>query len=708
MRYCFFFLLLTLALQAPGQKKNMARSYELQQKLYKLGADLERGYYPSLEALGQYLDDTSFVQEYLGYHNYPNTARGVALRLLEENSNFRPDEYRFDSTAGKQSFLVFLQRNKVIFDDLTGTFVVTTPYQRKTEYQFRELSAFDLLQAGADTLESPYPDWYYDNQLDGLLLKKDPQALLWIASAWYHHRSRFNVYYFDDEVFMNFIKRLTRLDIGVPDEDGRITFLYKNDYAADAKLNFLVYWANHYRDYAWNKEKGYFENKAEKAEAKSEEELLFPQLFSEDNEEALSAYLRLAELDTGRVAVISREYYYSSHFDLNDTLPNFTFSFLPQLARLTQYCRDHQFSYAMPAWLHDSLKLLTGFPPFAEKYRVENNIIRQMTLDEVTALEYYGLTGDDYDRGTYSLGRILDKFYSEHLEEIAANERQLSLFLYKSKCFDELGIIGNCNKYLRKFIRCSPVVTAKLEKLQQSSLNEVVRSQCVAALAMQASYRPPGKIKPTIWSGYSFAYGIKDLAGKYQQLKQKFKEKDKRVIEVANLMRDLSYQQIPEAMALLMEDTAIDRYYRFNFLEDDFGIPFDSFDDESLLAFLQVYKTHSEKALYQYYVRKSGLDCLDSTGALLLPQAYDILRYGVVDGFVGGGGGRQDDGVYLVIKLLEFRFGTTLGFARKRCRSGYGNYCDCTDPAAAWMQYLEEKQLVPVNPPGPLSMSPNK
>lgn len=708
MKHCLFFLLLTLALKAPGQKNERLRSYELKQKLYKLGEDLRKGYYPSLEALAQHLDDTSFIQEFLGHHDYPNTARGVAIRQLDENCNFLDNEYRFDSTASKKSFLAFLQRNKVVFDDLTGTFVVTPPNRRKTAYQLKELSPFDLEQASADTLEVPYPDWYYDNQLDGFLLKKDPQALLWIASAWYHHRSRFNEYYFQDEEFINFIKRLTRLDIGVPGWEGKMTFLYKDDYSAEAKLNFLVYWANHYQDYKWNQTEGYFENMAERAEPKSKEELLFPQLFSEDPEEALAAFLQLTELDTGRVALISKEYWRLSNFDLNDTLPLFTFSFLPQLTRLTQYCREHQFSYAMPAWLFDSLQQLNNFPPFDVKYRVENNIIRRLTTDEVTAIEYYGLTGDDYDRAVFSLGRILDKFYSEHLEEIAADERLLSLFLYKSKCFDELGIIGNCNKYLRKFIRCSPVVTAKLKMLQQTSPNEVVRNQCGEALALQAAYKPPGKIKPTIWGGYSFAYGIQDLGAKYLQLKRKFKDPEKRVIEVAELMRDLSYQQIPEALALLMKDTAIDRYYRFHFLEADFGIPFDSFDDQSLLEFLRVYKTHSEKALYQYYAYKSGLDCLDSTGNLLLPQAYEFLKYGVVDGFAGGGGGRRDDGVYLVIKLLEFRFGTTLGFAKKRCRSGYGNYCDCTDAAAAWMQYLEEKKLVPVKDTDPLSISPNQ
>ena len=678
---------------------------DIKATLYQLEDNIQRGDILSLEALAPFLSDTSFVQEFLGYHNYPNKARGVARRILQENCLFLPSEYKLDSTANAASFTRFLKTNKVQFDDLSGTFLVTPLEKRTTIYQLKQLSNYDIEFINKDTLEFPYPDWYYENQLDGFLTNKDPQALVWIAAEWFQRRSRFNVYYFQDEDFKKMIKRLTHIEVGVPDEDNKTTFLYNDDYYAQAKLNHLIYWVNHYKDYKWNKEKGYFENIKELPLAKSKEETLFPALQSADNKLANEAFMQLTELDPIIVAELAKAYDYGLP-DKNDTLPSFVFSFLPKLALLTQYCRENGFSYKLPAWLSDSLRLLKNFPSFPLKYRVENNILDKLSWNDITALEYYGLTGDDYDRATFSLGRILDKFYSDHLSQIATDKRQLSFFLYKAKLFEELGIIGNCNKYLRKFERCSPAIIDKIRDLQSTSNDSIVKNQCVSALKLFAEHQPYKPSKVTIWSGNDFVYGVADMKGRFKKIQERFVDPDKRTIEVAKFLGDLSYQQIGEIIPLLLKDTGIDSYYRFHFLEADFGIPFDSFDEESISAFMDVYSSKNEKQLYEHYLKSTGIIGFDSSGKMYFPGLYDILKYNVVDAFVGGGGGKRDDGVYLVIKLLEFHFNTTLGFSKKKCKSRYGNYCDCTDAARAWMNFLEEKKLVTIDKNNPLSISP--
>ncbi|MBL7746022.1 MAG: hypothetical protein JNM19_01230, partial [Chitinophagaceae bacterium] len=546
------------------------------------------------------------------------------------------------------------------------------------------------------------------NQLDGFLVQKNPQAMLWVAAEWYQRRSRFNVYYFDDEDFRNLLRRLTHLDIGVLNDKGEFTFLYDDDYYAEAKLNLLVYWSNHYQDYRWNDQLGYFENTKEKGVPKSREEMLFPALLSDDDTAALLAFRELAQLDPVIIKEVVKDYDRTS-FDRNYALPTFPFDFLPPLATLTQYCRNNGFSYALPAWLEDSLALVTDFPHFAVKYRVENNILDRLSVADITALEFYGLTGNDYDRATFSLGRILDKFYSLHLEEISSDPKQLSLFLLKAKLFNELSIIGNCNKYMKKFERCKPIIIERLKQLQQTTADTLTRQLCEEALAVNANYKPWQVSIPSRGESYNEVYGVTDLEAKYARLMKKFPDPEKRVMHVPVLMGDISYSQIGQAVKLLLKDTAMDRYYRFHFLEADFGIPFDSFEEDTINAFLSAYALYKEKDLYAYYLKRNGIRCFDNAGNLDFAGVYDILKYGVVDAFQGGGGGKRDDGVYAVIKLLEFHFNTRLGFARKRCKSGYGYSCSTTtEAAAAWMQFLEAKKLVTGVEQDPVSFSPNK
>jgi hypothetical protein len=88
------------------------------------------------------------------------------------------------------------------------------------------------------------------------------------------------------------------------------------------------------------------------------------------------------------------------------------------------------------------------------------------------------------------------------------------------------------------------------------------------------------------------------------------------------------------------------------------------------------------------------MNCLDNSGNLNYTGVYDILKYNIIDAFVGGGGGKNDDGVYLTIKLLEIKFKTTLGFPKKRCNWQGMWGCDCTDRARAWRKFLTEKKLV--------------
>lgn len=675
-----------------GQKK------DLKKVLYKLETGIMNGDLESLKKAANYLDDTSYVQEFLGYHNYPNTAKGIVIRFIEENCLFTEDELRIDSALSSSKFLKFLNEKNVVFDDLTGEFLIKPAKLRDVKYQIKELSAFDLERIDTSVITSPYPDWYYENQIDGFLFNEDPQALKWIASAWYKKRARFNRYYFNDEEFLDLMKKLTRIDLGVPDEHRKTTFLYKDDYYAVARLNYLIYWENHYEDYKWNRQKKYFENLKETAETKTKEEILFSLLNSENDSIAISAFSQLTELDTGRVRILADDYQRSG-IEKNFNIPIFPFRFLKQMVLLTQYCRDNEVNYKPTGWVLDSLMKLKTELKYPDRYKLEDNMINKLTLDDITSVEYYGLIYEEEWDLTYSLGRILDKFYSKNLNELIDKQRHLVLFLKKAQLFDRLGIIGICNKYLKKFQNCNQETVLKVRNLLDLTKDEDIKvsvKELTNILSFQNKVDSTKKKTEKLKS-----YGVKGFYEKYKTAVKKCKDEFDCQSKLADVLGLINYEQLGDVMNLLKKDRIFSSDELVSILQGNFGIPASSLEE-----FLQLYYTKNQHDLYEFYFCKTGLRYIDEYGRFNYESIYDILKYDIVDAFVGGGGGRREEGIYPLIKLLEIKFKTTLGFSEKLCDSGYPNIvCGPTEMARAWMTFLEEKKLITFKKTDPVSIS---
>jgi hypothetical protein len=672
--------------------------------LYKLEDRIIAGDIEALKEISKYIDDTTFVQEFLGYHNYPNTAQGVGFRILEENCLFTDQEIKFDSSITSAKFLKLLNNEKVSFDEITGMFLITELDKRVTSYQLKELSEIDIKRIDTTLIKPPYPDWYYESQIESFLITKNPEVLMWIASAWYKKRSRFNRYYFGDEEFLDLMKKLTNIDVGVPDEDNKVTFLYKDDYYAKARLNYLIYWTNHFKDYKWNNDRKYFENLSEIAVKKSKEEILFSLLSSKDDSVAIDAFAQLGELDPVRVANLADDYDYGIGNN-NFALPTFPFRFLKQMTLLTEYCRKNGIKYRADNRLLDSLIKLKTDLPYHERYGLENNIINRLTVDGVTSVEYFGLVyGGDWNV-TFSMGRILDKFYSNKWKELCSNKSDLESFLKKSALFDRLGIIGICNKYLRKFENCSKDVIDDLIVITRTTSDSDIRQQANEVLS---KYSLPitsklKQIKP--WEGSNYKYGAKNLKNRYIAIKKSNKKEDDKKYAIQELFGEISYSQLGEAIRILQPDTSMEAYDRFDFIKSDFGFDINIEDSLAIKKFLDIYFSRSEYEVYKYYLKQTGMNCFTEADSLYYSGIYDILKYNVIDAFVGGGGGRKDDGVYLVIKLLEFKFKTTQRFPKKLCNSQGMYACDCEDRAKAWMNFLEKQKLVVPDKSEPPSIS---
>jgi hypothetical protein len=661
----------------------------------------------SLEKLALYLDSPRVITEYLGYHRLQYQEQWIARRILKENCLFSNSKISFDSSLTRGSFLRFLDSNSanIIFDDTTGEFLITRLAARNTKYELRLLSEEDRKHIDSTLLCSAYPDWMYENRIPKLIADRNPMALLRIASALYKSRARFNRYSFNEDEFLNLMKSWTQEEVGVPDSHGSCTFLYKTDFEGVARLNYLIYWEHHYIDYQWDNHRKAFVNISETAKAKNRIERLFGFLRSDNDSIAKDAYSQLAEEDTSMLSPVLRDYK-SNDVGVNQSLPIFPYNFLNGLSLLTRYCKSNHIAYLPSGDMDTRLKrLLDESMPFSERYRYENDLINQLSLNEITALEYFGLINEENWSSTYSIGRILDKFYSRNWAALVTNRRELELYLKKSKLFDYLGIIGNCNKYLKKFENCSRNVLQRVEELVAGSADEDIRTQAQKIVEL---YSNPIVLlyndKKADESNTD--YRIEISKRQFARIRNSTKNEDDKYWAVSELVGKIRYLQIGELLRFIDDDTTIKKQC-YNFLERDFGFPIDDDDHLAMRDFEKDYSELSEKQLYEKYLKKINPDYAASVRASENRKIYDVLKYDVVDAFVGGGGSRREDGIYLLIKLLELRFHTTLGFPKKLCNAMGLYSCDCTDRAKFWMRFLVDNGLVTPGLDEPVSISHN-
>src|SRR6185437_14003152 len=299
------------------------------------------------------------------------------------------------------------------------------------------------------------------NAFYDLLALHNPCILKYLAAIVYQHRTRWNIYYFDKDADFNpvhLIEQLTGIKVKVKGDNE--IYEYSDPEAA---MNYLVYWYNHYSDYKWNSETGRFENTKEMPSVGSNLDILFRQLNSKIDSVAASAYSQLADGEPDEVKKKLQEYRYSMWDLPYGGVPMFADKRLVAQVEFFDFCRKNSIVYKPSAELKKRLDSLNDLQD-SKLYNCENRLISSLKLDEITGVEYWGSISSE--NAPYSLGRILDKFYTNHFNEIVTSTLQLRLYLKKAYEYNRFGIIGTCGKYLWKFGNCSSVTKQQLNNLQ--------------------------------------------------------------------------------------------------------------------------------------------------------------------------------------------------------------------------------------------------
>ena len=658
------------------------------ERLDFLDWQLRKGDFSALIDIAEYFDSKTDLTEYLGYHIINTNESSVSKRIVQENTMFLDSEIIIDSTTTTSDFKKFLTNNqkKIKFSNLANAFLITDFDRRTTDFEIDDLTEFKWSELNAKRNELLSLDWVKENKIDSLVEAKNSLALLKTASVLLKNRNRFVEYDYNEEEVINLIQLLTKSQIAVPNERGELSYHLEKEFYDEPKINLLIFFANNYKNYEWNKSTNTFRNNNLNKKPVDYEKQLFEMLTSENDTVAQNAYISLTKLDPTRVSELSDQYR-KADISENYILPQFSFRFLKQLVQLTNYSKENNIDFEGSEKLKNQIELLKTDLTFSKRRKLEDQLINELTLDNITGFEYWSLIYQKSWLLTYSTGRILDKFYSKNWNNLINNPKHLQAYLFKSRLFDDLGIIGFCNNYLVKFRGSSQEIKNSIQN--SISTNLKVQGQKEKALTIaEKSIEFKTEEKKT-WYGNT-SKEIKDFKKSFSEIIQKKQDSTELEDDISFLLSQIKYNQVGEAL-IAIEDISIRPYEKYSFMDRDFGFShIGSFEeDKTRKEFLANYEKFNELELYKYYLKNAGIDFTDSNSNLDFDKIYEILKYDINAAFAGGGGSTKDNGVYSIIKILELTFETKLGYPDKLCCSDNMYACNSRGRAREWMNYLK-------------------
>ena len=676
--------------------------------LYEIDKKLKSGDKNAFFEIASYFDSQKELTERFAYNHISATTEAqVARRIVEVNTIFTNEEIRLNDSISSQDFLSFLNVNsgKITYSEYASAFFITPLESRIVKIMFRDITdkkKLTLKKENKAILRS------LDNtEIKSLINQRNPKVLLIIASELYKERDWLNTIsrYNENSKCTQYIKLLqilTDCEIAVEGYYNKMTWHIEEEFYNTAALNLLCYFSANYSKFRWNEKKKAFENNEIEILPIWKENALFQLLGSKKDSKALDAFTELTTCSPTRVIELADEYE-RADIEENYALPTFPYKFLKQLVILTEYCNNNEIDFVGSTQLKSAINKFGKKLSFTERRNLENYFIDNLTLEEITAFEYWALINENSWGLTHSAGRILDVFYSKNWDKLFNDEKQLNCYLKKSALFNRLGIIGICNKYLVKFSNSPQNILTRLENIQTS--DEDIKRQIEKILSMNNSDTSQKKNETILWTGND-QYEVKNLEEQLTKLtknKTKSEETDK---TISKLLSQISYDQIPTALNLIEDFPFQSKWEKYSFMQRDWGFFMaGNFDKKKTRTkFLKLYSKFSEYELYAYYLDRAGID-YKTDDKLDFDKIYELLKYNVVTAFVGGGNSKKDNEVYSLVKLLELTFDTTLGFPKKLCSSNNIYACYSDKRAKAWRNYLIDNNLLKKQHNEPISFS---
>ncbi|WP_375560958.1 hypothetical protein ACE193_25260 [Bernardetia sp. OM2101] len=660
--------------------------------------------------LAGYLDDTTRVTEYLGYHVLQSTISEIVRRDLEENTSFLDNEFEFtDSTTQKQfEDFIYSNREQIHFSELSETFLITPFDEREIEYRLETITqnqVQDLEDKQTILLEgsSLEQSWIKEYNIDELIKKKDPKALLRIAQHLFHIRSRFNEYYHYFEGHQELLKLLTHKNLFVKDRQGKYTHNFEQNTDKEKLTNLLTFFAKYYQNFQWNEEESFFECKNLKVEVTAPERYLFDLIYQHDNDSlALSAFQKIITSDSVELILkLNNEYGNKIFTDRNSSLPNNLDSFIPTLLTFSQYCKNNEIEFLPSQKVTNYINHITDTLILYNDYEkidsLEEILLKNIHLDEITALEFWFFSERSYT--SFQVGRFLDKFYSQKWDSLLHSPKHLKLYLKKMSWFETTQIIAYY--YITKFYSDDKEIQKLLENLDTQRDKEIEK-QIEKIKKMNSTYKKPSlSINEITYDSTLRVKPIDNFEERFKKIVRTEKEDEiQNGYILDTLLNKISYSQISKALDLLNTVKYRYEFSKYDFINESFGLGIESFSWDSLVRqdFMKIYDSLTRYELCEYYLAKNNIDYkIKGTDSLDYDKIYQLFKYGIA--YSISASEEPDSYLYFIIKILEMKFGTTLGYSENLQASGEYYITQIKRRKNKWKLFLEQNNLIKDNTP---------
>ncbi|WP_421799766.1 hypothetical protein [Haliscomenobacter sp.] len=442
----------------------------LDHPLYELEARLKKGDQYALFEVAHYFDSQAPISLFFCSNPWVTTEAYVAKKMVKESCQFKPEEFIItDSTTGRQFFdFLSLYHQQLLFFKMASCFMLQAPEKWEIRFDLRKISSLKKEEIEDRIEELLDLEWIKQSQVEALIARKDPKALLAITAELFTHR-RDNDRFKSPEPYLQLVHWLTGMEIGVENEHGKMSWV--DDYYFDDKsrFNLWVFFAKHYQQFEWNEQESKFINPQLLIRSLDKEEYLFQLLSNENDSLAMDAFIQLSSCSPQKVKLAASEYFDFSMVK-NDFIPVFPCAFITKLAELTAYCRDHGIDYKGAALLQKKIALLGTELPVNEMVKLENDLIQGLNLEEITVLEYWALVYESRWQLGKSTKRILNEFYQKNWQQILAQPKHLDLYLKKANLLYQLTYQGFYNDYRGRF---SPITAEESKALNNHSTQDI-------------------------------------------------------------------------------------------------------------------------------------------------------------------------------------------------------------------------------------------
>ena len=323
----------------------------------------------------------------------------------------------------------------------------------------RFVSFYDKVDYFAQILaQENTPDWLQHSARFDMLLTRMPRLLFYLIAQTRLKPSQRTFY-------IDYLKRLTSIDCTASITSPNAS---TDEFAAiEQQKNVIRWWAMHSEDFEWDESEHRFVSKAEATARAEELERQVRRLGSENDAAAIAAFVRLTEGDPPTVIALV-ERFRPILRSYNPRLPALNYTFLEQMTTLSAYCRKHGFKLKLPQNLALLMDSLNQSILIKTRYLLENQVLTEMKIGDVSAIEYFGLLHSGNPDLGFSVGRIIDIFYSKNWKALVENDAQVRLYLKKSALFKNIGVAGVSSLYDKKFDRRDEYIRLRLAQIART------------------------------------------------------------------------------------------------------------------------------------------------------------------------------------------------------------------------------------------------